>query len=63
MTELELYAIFQPCLVRYGGQFPELEETIVHGSEPATVRLQLTTTSHGIRTPAERGEQFQSETP
>ena len=37
--------------------------TIVHGSESATFRKHLTTTCHGIRTPAERGEWFQSETP
>ena len=36
VSELVLYAIFQPCLVRYGGQFPQLEETSVNGSEPAT---------------------------
>ena len=36
--ELVLYEIFQPCLVIYGGQFPQLEEQIVHGSEPATFR-------------------------
>ena len=36
--DLVLYAIFQPCLVIYGGQFPQLEEHIVHGSEPATFR-------------------------
>ena len=36
--ELVFYAIFQPCLVIYGGQFPQLEEQIVHGSEPATFR-------------------------
>ena len=29
-----LYAIFQPYLVIYGGQFPELEEQIVPESEP-----------------------------
>ena len=34
-----LYAIFQPCLVIYGGQFPQLEEQIVHGSVPATFTL------------------------
>ena len=54
--ELVLYAIFQPYLAIYGGQFPQLEEQIVPGSKPATFRYQLTTTSHGIRTPAERGE-------
>ena len=32
------YAIFQPCLVIYGGQFPQLGEQIVPGSEPATLR-------------------------
>ena len=35
-----LYAIFQPCLVIYGGQFPQLEEQIVPGSESATFRNQ-----------------------
>ena len=44
------YAIFQPfsiiqCIC---GQFSQLEEQIVHVSEPATFCLQLTTTSHGI---------------
>jgi len=34
--ELVFYAIFQPHLVIYGGQFPQLEEHIVPGSEPAT---------------------------
>ena len=34
--ELVLYAIFQPCLGIYGGQFPQLEEHIVPGSEVAT---------------------------
>ena len=29
---------FQPSLVIYGGQFPQLEEHIVRGSEPATFR-------------------------
>ena len=33
--ELVFYAIVQPCLVIYGGQFPQLEEHIVPGSEPA----------------------------
>ena len=33
------------CLVIYGGQFPQLEEQTVPGSEPATFRLQLTITS------------------
>ena len=36
--ELVLFAIFQPCLVIYGGQFPQLEEHIVPRSEPATFR-------------------------
>ena len=54
--ELVFYAIFQLFLVTYGGQFPELEGQIVPGSGPATFRKQLTTTYHGIRTPAERGE-------
>ena len=36
--KLVLCAIFQPCLVIYGGQFPQLEEQIVPGSEPATFR-------------------------
>ena len=36
--ELVLYAIFQPCLVIYGGQFSQLEEQLVTGSEPATSR-------------------------
>ena len=35
-AELVLYAIVQPYLVIYGGQFPQLEEQI--GSEPATFR-------------------------
>jgi len=35
---LVLYAIFQLCLVIYGGQFPHLEEHFVPGSEPATFR-------------------------
>ena len=35
--ELVLYVIFQPCLVIYGGQFPQLEEQIVPWSEAATV--------------------------
>ena len=40
-----LYAIFQPYLVIYISwrQFPQLEEQIVPGSEPATFRWQLTT--------------------
>ena len=52
------YAIFQPYLVIYGGQFPQLEELVVPCSEPAPFREQLTATSHGIRTPitAERAE-------
>jgi len=29
---------FQPYLVIYDGQFPQLEEHIVPGSEPATFR-------------------------
>ena len=37
--ELVLYAIFQPCLVIYGSLFPQLEEQIVPGSEPATFHL------------------------
>ena len=32
------FAIFQPYYVIYGGQFPNLEEQIVPGSEPATFR-------------------------
>ena len=36
--ELVLYAIFQPCMVIYGGQFPQVEEQIVLVSEPATFR-------------------------
>ena len=52
--ELVCYAIYQPYLVICGRQFPQLEEQIVPGSEPAIFRYQLTTTSHGIRTPAER---------
>ena len=40
--------------------FPQLEEQIVPGSHPATFRLQLTTTSHGIRTPAERASSFKA---
>ena len=38
--ELVRYAIFQPTLVIYGGQFPQLEEHIVPGSEPASFRQQ-----------------------
>ena len=38
LIELVLHAIFQPCLVIYGGQFPQLEEQTVPGSEPATFR-------------------------
>ena len=34
-----LYAICQPDLVIYGGHFPQLEEQIVPGSEPATFSL------------------------
>ena len=33
------YAIFQPYMVIYGRQFPQLEEHIVTGSEPATFPL------------------------
>ena len=44
----------------YGGQFPELEEQTVPGSEPATFREQLTTTSHGIRTPEARMSSFKA---
>ena len=36
--ELVFEAIFQPFLVIYGGQFPQIEEQIVPGSEPATFR-------------------------
>ena len=36
--ELVFYAIFQPYLVIYGGQFPQLEKQIVPASEPATFR-------------------------
>ena len=43
-------AICQLYCVIYGGQFPQLEEQIVPGSEPATFRLQLPTTTYGIRT-------------
>ena len=35
---LVFYTIFQPYLVIYGGQFPEMEEQIVPGIEPATFR-------------------------
>ena len=38
LGELVFYAIFQPYLVIYGGQFPQLEEQIISGSEPATFR-------------------------
>ena len=38
LDELVFYAIFQPYSVIYGGQFPQLEEQIVPGSEPATFR-------------------------
>ena len=41
-----LYAIFQTSLVIYGGQFPQLEEQVVSGSEPATFRQQLTTDNY-----------------
>ena len=51
-----LYAILQPCLVIYGDQFSQMDEHIVPVSEPAPFREPLTTTSHGIRTPAERRE-------
>ena len=50
------YAIFQPYMVIYGDQFPQLDEQIVPESESETFCKQLTTTSHGIQTPAERGE-------
>ena len=36
--ELEFYASFQPYFVIYWDQFPQLEEQIVPGSEPATFR-------------------------
>ena len=36
--ELVLNAIFQPYMVIYGGQFPQLEGQIVPGSEPAAFR-------------------------
>ena len=36
LGDLVFYAIVQPFLVKYGGQFPQLEEQIVPGSEPAT---------------------------
>ena len=36
--ELMLYAIFQPSLVIYGSQFPQLEELIVPRKEQATFR-------------------------
>ena len=38
MLSWYFYAIFQPYLVIYGGQFPLLEEQIVPVSEPATFR-------------------------
>ena len=36
--ELVFYAIFQPYYVKYGSQFPQLEERIVPLSETATFR-------------------------
>ena len=36
--ELVLYAIVKPCLVIFGGQFPQLEEQIVPGSKQAAFR-------------------------
>jgi len=36
--ELMPNAIFQPYMVIYGGQFPQLEGQNVPGSEPATFR-------------------------
>ena len=49
-------AISQPYCVIYGGQFTQPKEPVVHGSQPATFRKQLATTSPGIRTPNHSGE-------
>ena len=48
--------VLKPCLVIYGGQFPQLEEQIVAGSEPVTFRSRMTTLSHGIQTRTLSGE-------
>ena len=54
--ELVFYAISQPYLVIYGGQFPQLDEQVDPGSEPAILPLATDTYLSWDSNPNQSGE-------